>query len=97
MISYLIGALVGLAYILYSNQSKATVPGGGVQTSQVGDNLYTITRIAPGSYIIVLTSIKGSIDQFPASVVYVSGSVTQRMGDTIQLEKDIPRMNVDLS
>lgn len=99
MINYLIGALVGLAYILYSSQSKPRTPGGVVQTAQVGDNLYTVTRIANHQYSIILTSVKGTPPSFPTYLLVENGEVRTAVGNEVErVKEDIPKLRklVDL-
>lgn len=94
--SLLLGAIVGLGYMLFTGKSKAANTSGGVvQTAQVGNRLYTITRLGGGQYIIVLTSINGQVNQFPVSVMFNQSGVQQEFGEATQLAQlktDIPQM-----
>jgi len=97
----ILGALAGLAYLLFTSGSSAKkAPGGVVQTAQVGDNLYTITRMSNGQYVVVLTSVKGNVNSFPVSVLLDQTGIKQEFGDTAQLAQlkaDLGKMSVDFS
>lgn len=96
-ISLILGALVGVAYLVLSPKKASASTGGLVQTAKVGDNLYTVTRMGNGQYVVVLTSVKGQLNQFPVSVLLNQNGITQRFGDTKQLEADLNRMSLDFS
>jgi hypothetical protein len=101
MMNLLFGALAGLAYLLFTSSGNAKkAPGVVVQTAQVGDNLYTVTRMGNGQYVVVLTSIKGSLANFPVSVLLDQTGIKQEFGDSAQLQQlkaDLGKMNVDFS
>lgn len=101
LMNLLFGALAALAYMLVTSSSSAKKsPGGVVQTAQVGDNLYTVTRMGNGKYVVVLTSIKGNIANFPVSVLLGQNGIEQEFGDSTQLQQlkaDLGKMSVDFS
>ncbi len=101
MIGYILGAVGALAYFFFTTPAKAKASTGGlVQTAKVGDNVYTITRLGNGQYVVVLTSIKGSTNQFPVSVMLDQTGIKQEFGDPTQLAQlkaDMNKFSIDFS
>jgi hypothetical protein len=94
--------LVSGVVVLWSGLSKAaTKPTpSNVQTAQVGNRLYSVTRLGQGNYLVTLVSTGGQFEASPVNYTFSQSGPLGEIGDPrklAQLKADMNMMNLNFA
>lgn len=96
---YLLGALIGFAWMMLSKKAPAS-SGGLVQTATVGNRVYSITRLGQGAYLVTLVSTGGVLETSPTNYTFNQSGPLGSIGNAQklkQLQTDMNSFNVSFS
>ena len=93
------GILVAGAIALFAKSAGAKTNNNAVvQTTTVGDRLYSITRLGQGNYLVTLVSTGGQLETNPVNYTFSQVGPLGEIGNPAklaQLKQDLNSMNVD--
>ena len=81
-----------VAFFLSKPAFGATKKSGNVQTTIVGDRVYSVTRLGQGHYLVSLVSTSGVLEPSPVNYVF---SQTQQLG-AMGSEQKLAQLKTDM-
>lgn len=87
------------AIALFAKSAGAQpAPRGNVQTTTVGNRLYSVVRLGQGNFLVALVSTAGVLESAPVNYTFSQVGPLGEIGDAAklaQLKADLPNMNLD--